>query len=114
MKLRSYWLPRFIIAEANKSVQKSYLFYIATSSTLRTSESSVLPPLGNDQGVTYNRTRCKPVFKSSGKSAGCFDLSIMTSDDITDEASSHDPFYIGMMTNKNAGNPFHKYLVRYV
>ena len=78
----------------------------------RTPEPSGLPPVSNDQGAAYNRIRSKPVFKSYGKSAGCFDLNVMTTSDITDDAASHDPFYIGMMANKNAGNPFHKYLVR--
>ena len=75
-------------------------------------EFNALPAVSNDQGVAYNRARCKPVFKSYGKSAGCFDLGT-SSDSLTDETSPEDPFYIGMMTNKNAGNPFHKYLVRY-
>ena len=78
----------------------------------RTPEPSGLPPVSNDQGAAYNRIRSKPVFKSYGKSAGCFDLNVMTTSDITNDAASHDPFYIGMMTNKNAGNHFHKYLVR--
>lgn len=84
--------------------------------TCRSPQYSLLPSVSTNRGVSYNRVRCKPVFKPCGKSMGSIDFSILTSDDITDEtsSSSEDPFYIGMMTNKNAGNPFHKYLVKYV
>jgi len=50
------------------------------------------------------------VFKQYGKSSGCFDISAMSAQDSINEKSLQDPFYAGMMTNKNAGNPFQKYL----
>jgi len=50
------------------------------------------------------------VFKQYGKLSGCFDISAMSTQDNINEESSQDPFYAGIMTNKNAGKPFQKYL----
>ena len=66
--------------------------------TCTTPQSSELPSQTNDQGVTYNRASIQIIWQV----CWIFDLSLM----MTALMRHH------RITTKNAGNPFHRYLVR--
>jgi len=69
------------------------------------------PITSYEQASTYSKkVKSRPVFKKYEKLSGCFNVSAMSTQDNVNEKSSQDPFYAGMITNKNAGNPFQKYL----